>query len=424
MPLRTALLVLLAGAAIAVGTAFWQGRPAPGDSLAVALLPLSAPAADANAREIARLQQAIGAGGPPVLLERLGWAFVARARREDDPGFHELAERAARALLAQAPRDAGGRLLLGHALLSQHRFAEAERLARPLAEQRGLPADHGLLGDALLSQGRLEEAAAAYQAMMDLRPDGHAYARAAELRWLTGDLEGAREAMAVAARAASPRSPEGTAWAFAQRALYELRAQDLAGATRSCDAALAAHPDLALAWFVRGRALLAQDRFAEAADALERSAARSPLPETLWSLAEALAAAGREAEARRVEERLVATGEGADARGLALYLASRGRDLPRAARLLERELGARQDAFTLAAAALARSRAGDPPGAWPLMQRALAPGTPDPRIHLHAGLVAAAAGRGEAGRWLRAAAERRALLLPSERRALALALDS
>jgi hypothetical protein len=58
------------------------------------------------------------------------------------------------------------------------------------------------------------------------------------------------------------------------------------------------------------------------------------------------------------------------------------------------------------------------------MQRALAPGTPDPRIHLHAGLVAAAAGRGEAGRWLRAAAERRALLLPSERRALALALDS
>ena len=94
-------------------------------------------------------------------------------------------------MLERMPDDDGARLLLGHALASQHRFAEAEAIARQLAAQRGLPADHGLLGDALLSQGRLAEAGAAYQAMMDLRPDSHAYARAAELRWLTGDLEGA-----------------------------------------------------------------------------------------------------------------------------------------------------------------------------------------------------------------------------------------
>ena len=420
--MRTRILLGLALAAAYCVGAFGLARErAPGpDSLAVVL----APAGDAGGAEIARLQRRVAAGGPAVLLERLGWAFVARARSEDDPGFYELAEHAARALLARVPGDEGARLLLGHALLSQHRFAEAEGLARPLAEGRGLPADHGLLGDALLSEGRLAEAASAYQAMMDLRPDAEAYARAAELRWLTGDLEGAGLAMDVAARAASPRSPEGFAWSFAQRALYALRAGDLEEATRDCDVALGVHPEHAFAWYVRGRTLLAQDRPAEAAAALEHAAARSPLPETLWSLAEALAAAGREPEARAVEERLVATGEGADPRGLALYLASRHRDLPRAQRLLARELAARRDVFTLGAAALARSAAGDARGAWPLMERALAAGTPDARLHLHAGLVAAAAGRSDAARWLRAADARRRLLLPSERRALAAALAS
>jgi hypothetical protein len=126
-----------------------------------------------------------------------------------------------------------------------------------------------------------------------------------------------------------------------------------------------------------------------------------------------------------VEERLEATGEGADPRGLALYLASRRRDLPRALRLLERELTARQDVFTLGASALARAAAGDAAGAWPLMERALAAGTPDARLQLHAGLVAAAAGRrADALRWLRAADAQRRLLLPSERRALGHALAS
>jgi hypothetical protein len=360
-----------------------------------------------------------------MYLERLGWAFIARARREDDPGFYKLAERAAQAMLERAAEDDGALLLLGHALASQHRFAEAEAIARPLAERRGLPADHGLLGDALLSQGRLAEALPAYQAMMDLRPDSQAYARAAEVRWLTGDLEGAVEAMSVAARAVSRRDPAAFAWTWATLGLYQLRAGQYAEATRSCDVALDADPDSSPAWVVRGRLLLALDRPGDAADALGRAAARSPLPETLWAYAEALRAAGREEEAQRADARLVATGERSDPRGFALYLAARRSDLPRALRLLAREVEARQDSTTLAAIALARSAAGEAQAAWPIMQRALAAGTPDPRLQLQAGLVAAAAGRREdASAWFRAAAERRWLLLPSERRELDRALAS
>jgi len=416
------LLSLLAVLVVCAESLLASDAAPPRDSLAL-VLAASAPGDDVQAREIARLQASLRAGGSPRLLERLAWLFIERGRAQEDPGFTKLAEHAARALEERVPDDAGARLALGHALVSLHRFAEAEVVAQELVAERGAPFDHGLLGDAQLEQGRIAEAAVSYQAMMDLRPDAHAYARAAYLRWLTGDLEGALAAMRVAAEAVSPRNRDTFAWSFAQLALYQLRAGRLDEAERSCAAALAAQPDSAAALEVQGRLRLAEGRTLDAVDALGRAAERSPLPEHLWAYADALREAGRGAEASRVEQRLLATGEGSDPRGLALWLASHGRDPARALELAQRELGVRQDVFTLALSSLAHVRAGDAEGAWPLMQRALAPGTPDARLALYAGLVAQAAGRrDEAVKWLRTAQRRRPLLLPSERRELARAL--
>ena len=81
-------------------------------------------------------------------------------------------------------------------------------LARRLVQQRGLSFDYGLLGDALMEQGKLGDAVEAYQRMMNLKPDLRAYARAAHMRWLKGDLEGAIEAMQLAVSAASPSDAE------------------------------------------------------------------------------------------------------------------------------------------------------------------------------------------------------------------------
>ena len=60
-----------------------------------------------------------------------------------------------------------------------------------LVVQRTFPLDYGLLGDAVLEQGSLDEAAIAYQCMVDLRPDLQSYSRVAHLRWLKGDVDGA-----------------------------------------------------------------------------------------------------------------------------------------------------------------------------------------------------------------------------------------
>ena len=160
-------------------------------------------------------------------LERLGYLHVARARVTNDAGHYTLAEAVAGCLQASYPGEAAALLLRGHVLHQLHRFSEAEQIARELVARRTVVLDYGLLGDALMEQGRLDEAAAAYQRMIDLKPFYQSYTRAAHVRWMKGDLEGALGAMRRATESASPRDPESSAWAWTRVALYELQANRL-----------------------------------------------------------------------------------------------------------------------------------------------------------------------------------------------------
>ncbi len=98
-----------------------------------------------------------------------------------------------------------------------------------------------------MEQGRLAEAAAAYQKMIDLKPFYQSYTRAAHLRWLKGDLDGAIEMMNAAVKAASPRDPESIAWAYTRLAMYQLQRGRFAEADRMTAAALQYVPDYAAA---------------------------------------------------------------------------------------------------------------------------------------------------------------------------------
>ena len=152
-----------------------------------------------------------------------------------------------------------------------HRFREAEAVARTLVTKRDFVLDYALLGDALMEQGRLTEAAAAYQKMIDLKPFYQSYTRAAHLRWLTGDLDGAIDLEHKAIATASPRNPESVAWAYTRLGIYELQQARFDRAIKATDAALAFQPDYAAALLTRGRILLALNRSDEAVRALERA---------------------------------------------------------------------------------------------------------------------------------------------------------
>jgi len=371
-------------------------------------------------KEISRLQQQIRNGRDLQLgLEQLGWAFVAKARESFDPGFYKLAEQCARCIEKRNPQSQEATLLRAHVLQNLHRFKESETLARSLVEQRGLSFDYGLLGDALMEQGKLTDAVEAYQQMMNLKPDLRAYARAAHMRWLKGDLAGAIDAMELAVNAASPLDAESAAWVNTRLAAYLFQAGKFSEAEQRCAFALSLQTNYAPTLLLKGKILLAQNRLGEAVTALQDAAKLNPLPEYQWTLAESLFANGRENEAFAVETQLRQHGASADPRTLALFLATRHESPETALRLARAELDSRSDVFTHDALAWSLAAAGNLAEAQDEMQRALAEGTQDARLFFHAGVIASEAGKAaDSERWLRKASELSYLLLPSERNQL------
>ena len=390
--------------------------PAPSASPLSIVLALQ-PGDARNAAKIAGLQKHIREGKQTALaLEQLGWVFVSEARISFDPGYFKLAEQCGLALDTLQPRAPESLLLRGYALQNLHRFKQAEPLARELVAKRGRAFDYGLLGDVLMEQGRLEEAVSAYQQMADLKPDLQAYTRAAHIRWLKGDLEGAMEVMQMAVQAASPREPESAAWVNSRMALYLLQAGNFTAANLSCEAALNYQADYAPALLAQGRIRLAQGRTSEAIASLSLAARINPLPEYLWVLAEALRAGGEGKEASEVESKLRSRGAAADPRTFALYLATRGEQPATAAQLANAELATREDVFTWDARAWALAAQGRWTQAAEDMRRALADGTQDARLFLHAGIIAVATKNvSEMRQFLNRAKGLEQMLLPSER---------
>jgi len=371
-------------------------------------------------KEISNLQQRIREGRNIELwLDRLGWAFVAKARETFDPGFYKLAEQCAAGIEKRNPRSHEAMLLRAHVLQNLHRFKESESLARLLVEQRGVSFDYGLLGDALMEQGKLGDAVEAYQQMMNLKPDLRAYARAAHLRWLKGDLAGAIQAMELAVSAATPNDAESAAWVNTRLASYLFQTGKFNEAEQRCAFALSLQSKYPPALLLKGKILLAQNRVGEAVDALQSAVKVNPLPEYQWTLAEVLCAAGRENEAFAVETQLRQRGSSADPRTLALFLATRRESPDTAVRLARAELASRSDVFTHDALAWSLAAAGNLAEAQNEIERALTEGTQDARLFFHAGIIASQAGQcSDAERWLRKASELSHLLLPSERNQL------
>ena len=370
----------------------------------------------AGDRDIAKLQDDVRERRAAArAAEHLGYRFVARARMSNDPGDYAMAEQAAACLESMQPNEPAALLLRGHVLHQMHRFSEAEAIARRLVAVREFALDFGLLGDALMEQGRVAEAAEAYQKMIDLKPFYQSYTRAAHLRWLRGDLGGAIDMMRAAVKAASPRDPESIAWAYSRLAVYELQRGRLADAGQMADASLRTVPDYAAALLARGRIQLAQKKPVDAVETLTRAARLNPLPEYQWALADALRLLGRTDEAAALESQLVREGVTADPRTLALYLSTRRQGGRMAVDLARRELEKRADIFTLDALAWALASSGQLQEASTLMARALAEGTEDGRLFVHAAVIAAADGRpADAARWAEKARRLSFTLLPSE----------
>jgi tetratricopeptide (TPR) repeat protein len=415
--------LLLLGCALAfIPTATPAGTPAPAPlSLDERIILVPDTGTDKEDRDISQWQGRVKVSdatnrADPGPYERLGWAYISKARRTLDPGYYKLAEKTADVMDQRFGATSESLLLRGSVYHNLHRFADAEAAARQLVSRRGIAFDYALLSDALMEQGKLKESVDACTHMMALRPGVDAYSRAANLRWLTGDLQGAIVAMEAAVRAGSPLDATNTAWTLSRLSSYYLQDGRSHDALRVAETAGQLVPDYPPALLAKGRAYLSMGQPGQAVGPIKRAEELNPLPEYQWWLADTLRAVGDSAEAAKVEAKLIARGEAGDPRTYSLFLSTRREDPSDAKRLAVAELSNRGDVFTEDALAWALDSSGDYAAAETAIQAALAAQTKDARLFLHAGDIALNRGNRESARGYFNEAQRySATLTPSER---------
>jgi tetratricopeptide (TPR) repeat protein len=334
----------------------------------------------------------------------LAVALTHEAGVSGDGSYHARAEAALARARAIEPSHYGALRTRAWVLLGAHDFRAAAIAAEAARTQQ--PDDwwnYATLADAYVELGRYTEAAEAVQRLADLRPGLPAYARIAFLRGLHGDRPGAiaalRRAVAAAGDAAS------LAWALVHLGHEHFAAGALAAAGAAHERALGVLPAYppALAGLARVRA--AQGRLDDAIALYRRAADAMPTPEVVAALGDALAVRGEGEEAERQYALVdhmarVATATGTTyGRQLALFYADHERAPAEAVRLARAEAATRDDVYTADALAWALCKAGRPRRAKRAAQRALRLGTPDAALHYHAGVIAAALGRAQRGRW-------------------------
>jgi len=324
-------------------------------------------------------------------------ALLRQARVSGTAGPALRAEKALKQVLHDDPRTYDARRMLGAVYLSQHRFREAIREAERASAER--PTDdwnYGVMGDGYLELGEYEQAFAAFQKMMDLRPTAGAYARAAYALELRGRLHAALEAMKLSTDATPPGDRESIAWHHAQLGdLYRQLGQPEEAALEYAwaDHSFPGHPFAA-----RGMAELLEARgdLAGAVSKYEALMTRSPSPDLAAKLGDLYTAAGRDRDASRAYA-LAEAGWRFDAphpAQLARFLADRGRKLDEAVALAERTQAERHDIFTEDALAWCYFKSGRIHEAELAITRARRTGTRDRTILAHAAAIRQASWRG------------------------------
>jgi len=329
-----------------------------------------------------------------------GWndlavAYARRARETADPEYYTRALEAVSRSLEVESGNLGALEAEIWALLGRHEFAAALDKARDL--QRRVPDDvtvYGMLVDAHAELGNYEEAERAAQWMLDLRPGNVAgLARAAYLRELFGDLDGALDLMRSALIRTSPYEVEDRAWLLTHIAHLQRLAGDPEEAARTASHALVLFPGYHYALAQRAEDAADLELWDEAIELRRRHVEAAPHPENYFYLARDLARDGREEEAqttfRRFESLARAEMDGNDNanRELVLYYADHAARPAEALRIAAREIERRGDVYTRDTYAWALYRNGKIDEAREEAAKILALGTRDPRILEHAGAI-------------------------------------
>jgi tetratricopeptide (TPR) repeat protein len=343
-------------------------------------------------------------------LALLGLAYEQAARESADPSYYPKSEAVLKRALRLGQDDLLATSGLGALALSRHHFRDALALGRrAVALSPTTARGYGIVGDALVELGRYEEAFAAFDRMVSLKPSLASYARVSYARELLGDIGGAAEAMQLAIDAATGQR-ESQAWAYTQLGKLHATHGRLGPAERQYRRALRVRAGYVYAVDGLAQVAAARGRLREAISLERRAAEEMPLPQFVTALGDLLRADGDDRGAARqyaligaIDRLLRANGVRVDLES-ALFDVDHGVHLRRA---LVRAHAARADRPSIDGddvLAWALARNGRCAEALHYSKRALRLGTVDANKFFHRGMIERCLGNSaESKRWFRRA---------------------
>ncbi len=302
-------------------------------------------------------------------------------------------------LLARNSEDVSALTLQASLFNTLHQFEQARDLTRQLiARGKETGYIYGILVDALVELGAYKEAVAACDRMIALRPGISSYSRAAYLRELHGDTDGAIAAMKLAAEA-GVTGEEDRSWALYQLGQLYMGSDDLAGAEAIFNGILDETPYYAYALGGLAQVALQRGGLPAAQKGFEEAYAFVPADEFLEGLVEVHVALDNPEEVLALEKQLEQSYRDADAMGenvrmeYADFLVDIDKDIEHALQLARLEQERRPNHMhALETHAWALHKNGRSAEAIPYIERAMRLGTGDAMVHFRAAHIYKGAG--------------------------------
>lgn len=323
---------------------------------------------------------------------RLADGLLRLTRVSGNTGLAVRAEAVLKRALVEDPGNYEANCALGALYLSRHQFREAIAAGEKTRAMRpDDPINYGVLGDGHLELGEYDQAFAAFDRMMALRPSAAAYARVAYARELQGDVKGAIASMKLAADATSADDPEALAWTHAQLGELHFQLGRLHEAKVEYSTASRAFPGHPFAVTGYAKTIAAEGDVVGALALLAHLAETSPTPDLAARMGDLLNRLGRHDEARQQYALAEAgwRGDVPEPKSLARFLADHGKPDEGLA-VAQAAAAERRDIFTEDALAWASYKAGHIADARVAMALALRTGTQDRDIRAHASAIAGA----------------------------------
>lgn len=345
--------------------------------------------------------------------DRLGAAYIQKARETGDITYYGLAEDSLKKSLALESKDREAVTALAHlatVYFGEHRFADAIDYAnRAEALKTGDVSQYAIIGDARLEMGQYDKAAAAFNLLREAakstdhsgpRTEYLAETRFAALDFIEGKASRSeaelRQAVAMAREVNAPA--ENVAWTQFMLGEELFMTGDCEAAEQCYRDSLESYPGYHRALAGLAKIEAAKHHYDKAAQFYHDAIARIPLPIYAAALGDVYIKMGRHDEARKQFElveyiaQLSVLNKTVYNRELAMFYADHDIKLPESVTLASKELEIRKDIYSWDVFAFALYKNGDYKGAADADVHAVALGTPDPLLLFHAGVIQRALG--------------------------------